>query len=110
MPVTSQPHTAGPVTPAFEGLYLAAAVPPLLPGVTFHRDPTPPADTVPLQAYPYRVFDPARPNETTPPGISASAVVTDEQGIGDIGFSVSSAYQTAAAGSRKLRGPALLGA
>jgi hypothetical protein len=85
--------------------YLAAAVPPLLPGVAFYRDPATPAGTVPLQAYPYRVFDPARPAQTTPPGISASAVVTDEQGVGDIGFGVSPAYETAAAAAANCRGP-----
>lgn len=77
--------------------YLAAAVPSLLPKATFHRDPSTPANTIPLQAYPSRTFDPARPGDTTPPQISASAVITDDEGVGDIGFSASPAYETATA-------------
>jgi hypothetical protein len=76
--------------------YLATAVPPLLPDVTYHRSSSTPADTMPLQAYPGRVFDPARPADTTPPYITADAVITDDQGAGTIGFGAGPAYESAA--------------
>jgi len=77
--------------------YLARVVPARLPGATYHRDLSTPAGTVPLQAYPSRIFDPARPGDTSPPSIVASAVVTDDQGVGDIGFRAGAAYESAEA-------------
>jgi hypothetical protein len=76
--------------------YLTTAVPPLLPRVTYHRSATAPAGTMPLQAYPGRTFDPARPADTTPPFITADAVVADDQGAGTIGFGAAPAYESAA--------------
>lgn len=77
--------------------YLAAAVPPLLPdATTYHRSAPTPADIMPLQAYPGRIFDPERPADTAPPYITADAVVVDEQGAGEIGFGAAPAYESAA--------------
>ena len=76
--------------------YLMHAVPELVPGAAFARDPNSPAQTVPLQAYPSRVFDPDRPLDTSPPFVEASAVVSDEQGVGQVGFAVSPASESAA--------------
>lgn len=76
--------------------YLATVVPPLLPDVIYHRSAAALAGTMPLQAYPGRVFDPARPAETTPPFITAGAVVSDDQGAGEIGFGAAPAYESAA--------------
>jgi hypothetical protein len=76
--------------------YLAKAVPPLLPDATYHRTEGTPADALPLQAHPARLFDPARPADTAPPFISADAVIADDQGAGTIGFSASPAYESAA--------------
>lgn len=53
--------------------YLATAVPRLLPpGVTYHRSAETPATTMPLQVYPGRVFDPARPAVTVLDSTTAS--------------------------------------
>ncbi|GAA2910395.1 hypothetical protein Acy02nite_89690 [Actinoplanes cyaneus] len=76
--------------------YLAAAVPPLLPDVTYYRSSSSPGDIMPLQAYPGRIFDPERPADTAPPYITAGAVVVDEQGAGEIGFGAAPAYESAA--------------
>lgn len=76
--------------------YLAAALPPLLPDVAYHRPSSAPADTVPLQAYPGRIFDPARPADTAPPFVTAGAVIVDDRGAGEIGFGAASAYESAA--------------
>ncbi|GAA1620527.1 hypothetical protein [Actinoplanes couchii] len=76
--------------------YLAEVVPPLLPEVTYHRSSSTPSDIMPLQAYPGRVFDPARPADTTPPFITADAVIVDDQGAGEVGFGASPAYESAA--------------
>lgn len=74
--------------------YLAKAVPPLLPGVTYHRSPGAPDGSVALEAYPVRVFDPAQPGETTPPYFSAEAFVSDSKGVGEIGFGAYPATET----------------
>ncbi|MCU7722468.1 hypothetical protein ODJ79_01955 [Actinoplanes sp. KI2] len=76
--------------------YLATAVPPLLPDVTYHRSPTTPDDIAPLQAYPARVFDPSHPADTTPPFITAGATVADDRGVGEIGFGATPAYESTA--------------
>jgi len=76
--------------------YLATAVPPLLPDATYHRSASTPAGTLPLQAYPGRVFDPAHPADTTPPFITAGAVITDDQGAGEIGFGAAPASESVA--------------
>ena len=76
--------------------HLSRVVPPLLPGVTFHRFPGQSDGLRPLQAYPARVFDPDRPGDTAPPYFSAEAVVSDREGVGDIGFGVSAASETVA--------------
>ncbi|MBM2615963.1 hypothetical protein JIG36_10385 [Actinoplanes sp. LDG1-06] len=68
--------------------YLVEAVPRLLPGATFARE-TP--ERAPLEAFAYRVFDPKRAAETTPPGFSAGTVVSDVNGVGTIGFGASPA-------------------
>ncbi|MEV6844251.1 hypothetical protein [Actinoplanes sp. NPDC051411] len=76
--------------------YLTTAIPSLLPDVAYHRSAAALAGTMPLQAYPGRIFDPTRPAETTPPFITASAVITDDQGSGEIGFGAAPAYESAA--------------
>ena len=76
--------------------YLATAVPPRLEGTDFYRDTATPAGTTPLQAFPLRTFDPARPGDTAPPIVSASAVLRDEDGVGEIGFGVSAASESEA--------------
>ena len=76
--------------------YLMHAVPQAIPGASFARDPNTPAGTVPLQAYVSRAFDPDRPLDTSPPFFSASAVVSDEGGVGEIGFAVGSASESEA--------------
>jgi hypothetical protein len=85
--------------------YLTKAVPPLLRAATFHRDTGTPAGAVPLQAFPVRVFDPARPGDTTPPSFSASAVVSDGQGVGDIGFGVGATSASVAEVTANCAGP-----
>ena len=76
--------------------YLMQAVPQLMPGAAFARDPNSPAQTVPLQAFARRVFDPDRPLDTSPPFIEANAVVADTEGVGQVGFAVSPASESVA--------------
>ncbi|XVU29925.1 hypothetical protein ACQPZJ_23395 [Actinoplanes sp. CA-054009] len=73
--------------------YLATAVPPLLPSVTYYRDVSTPATTLPLEVYAGRVFDPKRPEETSPPYFTSSAVIRDAEGAGDIGFGLTPRYR-----------------
>jgi hypothetical protein len=94
-----------PVEPAVHAAarmscYLGETVPPLLPGAALSRDPSDPVGIAPLQAYPARVFDPARPAETSPPTITASAVVTDKRGTGTIGFGAIPSTETTADAAR----------
>jgi hypothetical protein len=49
---------------------------------------------VPLQVHPGRTFDANHPLETSPPYFTASAVVADGNGVGEIGFGVSSASES----------------
>ncbi|GIF00172.1 hypothetical protein [Paractinoplanes rishiriensis] len=76
--------------------YLAGAVPPLLPGADYYRSESTPAGTVPLEAY---------PAETTPPAISASAVVSDERGVGEIAFGMWARASTEAENVANCDGP-----
>ena len=76
--------------------YLMRAVPQLMPSAAFARDPNSPAQTVPLQAFARRVFDPDRALDTSPPFIEANAVVSDNDGVGQVGFAVSPASESVA--------------
>ncbi|WP_430782274.1 hypothetical protein [Actinoplanes sp. G11-F43] len=91
IPAEPAGHTAARIS-----CYLATVVPPLLPEVTFHRAAAAPEATLPLQAYPGRVFDPADPGETTPPYVTADAVVADARGVGSVGFGSIAAYESSA--------------
>ncbi len=76
-----------------------------LPGAMFARDPTTPADTVPLQVYAARAFDPSDPLETAPPFYAASAVIYDEHGVGQVGFAIGPAAQSATEAAANCTGP-----
>lgn len=86
--------------------FLAKAVPPLLPGADFHLGAGAPAGTRPLRADPVRVFDPARPGDTTPPYFSASAVVSDSKGVGEVGVGVMATAESTADAIANCTGPA----
>jgi hypothetical protein len=85
--------------------YLMSAVPAHLPGAAFTRDPNTPADTVPLQVYPGRAFDPSQPEATSLPFFAASAVISDRNGVGQIGFAVSPAAESVAAATTNCQAP-----
>ncbi|MEU4425876.1 hypothetical protein AB0F81_35095 [Actinoplanes sp. NPDC024001] len=74
---------------------LATVVPPLLPGFRFHLIPGAPEDGLPLRVEPAQVFDPAQP-QTTLPVFSAGALVSDDEGVGEIGFGAWPAGETVA--------------
>lgn len=76
--------------------YLMHAVREVLAGAAFARDPNSPPQTVPLQAFASRVFDPTRPQDSSPPYYEANAVVIDDQGVGEVGFSVGPAAEPTA--------------
>lgn len=94
-PINIPAEPAGHAAARFS-CYLARAVPERLPGFVFHHDPNQPAGTLPMQAVPKRVFDPARPADTVPMIIGGSAAVADERGAGSIGIGVSPTFEEAA--------------
>jgi hypothetical protein len=104
MPVPSEPpaHAAARIS-----CELMRAVPALLPGASFQLEPGAAGDVQPLQVAPVRVFDPARPAETSPPMIMGGAVISDAGGVGTIGFGFSPAYEPPPT-SQTCQGPCVL--
>jgi hypothetical protein len=83
--------------------FLAEAVSAVLPGAVLRQDPSAPADTGPLEAYPFRSRDVLKPFDPVPPAINASALLADDVGFGEIAFRVSPAYETVATAKANCR-------